>query len=122
MPKKYRGTKEYHLVYAELITAARYRGTVLYQEIAEIMGLPLTGSFMGRELGVMLGEISEAEVSERRPMLSAIVVSTMTGKPREGFFKYARGFGRLQDDDEWDFWEKEKEEVYTTWRKALKDG
>jgi len=37
---KYRGTKLYHLVFNELITAARYRGTVTYQEIAKMMGLP----------------------------------------------------------------------------------
>jgi hypothetical protein len=38
---KYRGTTLYHLIHAELIAAARYRGTVTYQEIAQIMGLLL---------------------------------------------------------------------------------
>jgi hypothetical protein len=33
---KYRGKVIYHLVYNELITAARYRGTITYQEIAQI--------------------------------------------------------------------------------------
>ncbi len=31
---KYRGKKEYALIYTELITAAKYRGSVPYQEIA----------------------------------------------------------------------------------------
>ena len=56
---KYRGKKEYSLVYTELITAAKYRGTVTYQEIAQIMGLPLSGNHMSREVGWVLGEISE---------------------------------------------------------------
>lgn len=44
MDKKYRGTKGYFLIYAELIRAARYRGTVTYQELADLIGLPLHGS------------------------------------------------------------------------------
>ena len=41
MVNTHRGTKAYLLIYAELITAARYRGTVTYQELAELVGLPL---------------------------------------------------------------------------------
>jgi hypothetical protein len=33
---RYRGRVEYELVYRELITAAQYRGTVTYQEMAVI--------------------------------------------------------------------------------------
>lgn len=40
---RYRSKKEYALVYTQLISAAKYRGTVTYQEIAQIMGLPLIG-------------------------------------------------------------------------------
>jgi hypothetical protein len=71
---KYRGSKEYLLVYSELIRAARYRGTTTYQAISEIMGLPLRGSYMGKEVGQMLGEIVEDEFNQGRPMLTAIVV------------------------------------------------
>jgi hypothetical protein len=58
---KYRRTKEYHIVFAELLVAARYRGTVTYQEIAQIMKLKPRGNYMGREVGHLLGEISEDE-------------------------------------------------------------
>jgi len=34
---KYHGSKEYHLVYAELSNAARYRGVTTYQAVAQIM-------------------------------------------------------------------------------------
>ncbi len=83
---RYRGTKEYHLVYGELITAARYRGTVTYQELAALMRLPLQGSYMGAEVGHVIGEISEDETLQGRPMLSALVVSATNGSPGPGFF------------------------------------
>lgn len=34
---KYRGKPEYFRVFSELITAAKFRGTVTYQEIAKIL-------------------------------------------------------------------------------------
>jgi hypothetical protein len=52
---KCRSTKEYFLVYRVLINAARNRGTVTYQDIAEIMGLPLAGNYMGQQVGYMVG-------------------------------------------------------------------
>src|SRR5688500_16257184 len=97
---KYRGKKEYALVYTELINAAKYRGTVTYQEIAQIMGLPLQGNHMSREVGWMLGEISEYELANGRPMLSAIAVG-VNGKPGAGYFDWARKLGRLTSEDDW---------------------
>jgi len=119
---KYRGSKEYLLVYCELIRAARYRGMTTYKAVADIMGLPLTGRHMGAEVGHMLGEISQDELDRGRPMLSAIAVSSR-GSLGPGFFNLARGVGKLQDDSkegEQRFWEKEKEAVYATWRKEFK--
>lgn len=92
-----------------------------YQEIAKIAGLPLSGNYMGREVGYLIGEISEDEHVNGRPMLSAIVVNTQ-GKPGPGFFSLARDLGKLQDDTpegEHRFWEKEKAAVYATWQKEL---
>src|SRR5215216_3351161 len=96
---KYRGSKEYFLVYSELINAARYRGTVTYQEIAAIMGLPLQGNYMSKETGQILGEISEDEFNRERPMLSAIAV-TANGQPGSGFFGLAKTLGELEDETE----------------------
>jgi len=72
-PDKYRGSKEYLLVCCELIRAARYKGMTTYQAIAEIMGLPLRGGYMAKEVGQMLGEIAQDEFHHGRPMLTAIV-------------------------------------------------
>jgi hypothetical protein len=118
---KYRGMKEFALVYNELITAAKYRGTVTYQEIAQIMGLPLSGNHMSREVGWILGEISAYELENGRPMLSAIAVG-VNGKPGQGYFEWARKLGRLTTEDEWAFWESECKAVYDTWKVKLQKG
>ncbi len=118
---KYRGTQAYLLVYGELIAAAHYRGTVTYQEIAQLMGLPLTGSHMGHETGQILGEISDDEHRQGRPMLSAVAVG-VSGEPGVGFFVWAKDHGKLTADSTAEkrlFWEKEKAAVYETWRRTL---
>ena len=69
---KYRGTKEFLLAYMKLITAAQYRGVVYYTDIAKILGIEKPGHHMGREVGQLLGEISENEHQAGRPMLSAV--------------------------------------------------
>lgn len=117
---KYRGTIDYALVYSELITAAKYRGTVTYQEIAKMMGLPLTGNYMQNLIGQILGEISDDEVEKGRPMLSAIVVG-VKGVPGQGFYNFARELGRLTDQTDEEFWEAEKKAVYDTWKVKLRE-
>lgn len=122
MSKTYRGTKEYILIYAELVNAAQHRGTVTYQELAQLVGLPLQGNFMGQELGHYTGEISREEMEHGRPMLSAIVVGT-SGKPGGGFFGLAKQLGKLTSDDPDEqaaFWRSEKQAVHDTWKKSFK--
>ena len=63
---KYRGTITYVRVLRELVRAAEYRGVTTYQDIALIMRLPQSGSHMGREVGHILGEISEDEFQADR--------------------------------------------------------
>ena len=115
------GSKEYFLIFAELIKAARCRGTVTYQELADLIGLPLRGSHMGSVLGGYLGTISEDEVKHGRPMLSAIAV-TVEGRPGGGFFTLATQLGKLSGDgtaERQTFWEAEKKAVYATWQKSF---
>lgn len=116
---RYRGTTVYVHVLAELVRAAQYRGLTTYQDLAVIMGLPLRGAYMGKEIGEILGEIVEDEVSAGRPMLSAVTVG-VTGRPGPGFFNFAREIGRMgptQTEDE--FWRQEREAVYEAWRRPL---
>jgi hypothetical protein len=116
--EKYRGKKIYHFVYHELIMAARYRGVITYQEIAKLMGLPMSGNYMGKELGEILGEISTDEVNNNRPMLSSLAVG-VSGEPGDGFYTWAKDLRRLKDDSKEgrkQFWEQEKQAVYETWK------
>jgi hypothetical protein len=118
MDERSRDTRESAIIFMELITAARYRGTVTYQELAALVGLPLQGNYMGAMLGGYLGAISEDEVKHGRPMLSAIAVTT-AGKPGEGFFGLAKDLGRLTSESashRQAFWEAEKRAVYLTWQ------
>ncbi|MYC67558.1 MAG: hypothetical protein F4X12_14615 [Acidobacteriia bacterium] len=116
---KYRGTTTYFHVLAELVRAAQYRGLTTYQDIALLMGLPLSGSHMGKEVGQILGEISEDEVRAGRPMLSSVAVG-VNGKAGSGFFGLARELGRLdQNEDEYAFWKDELLAAYSAWRRLL---
>ena len=114
-------TVEYHLVYSELVRAARHRGTVTYQELAHVVGLPLSGNYMGSRIGDILGTISENEVNQGRPMLSAIAVG-VNGKAGGGFFSWARELGLIDNDnseDEQDFWEDQVQQIYDLWKQKF---
>ncbi len=71
---------------------------------------------MGRETERMLGAINHREHACGRPMLTAVVVSSVNKRPGPGFFGLAKQAGPLPDDatrdDERTFWEEELERVY----------
>ncbi len=117
---RYRGTVAYHLVFAKLVEAAQCRGTVLYEDVAALMGIFKAGNYMGRATGHLLGEISEDEAKLDRPMLSAVAVSSINLKPSDGFFLLASELGLLKDDSAEGrkrFWEEQREAAYKVWRK-----
>ena len=119
---KYRESVIYHLVYCELIRAARYRGLTTYQAIAQIMGLPMSGNHMSKETGQIIGEIAEDEVKNGRPMLSAVVVG-VSGKPGSGFIPWAKKLERIDQGDEItkeEFWKQELTAVYEAWKPEFK--
>ena len=123
MEEKYKGQIIFQKVYWELIQAAQYRGYVTYQEIAQMMGLPLSGNYMSSQLGQILGEISEEEHNRGRPMLSAVAVG-ISGSPGDGFFVLAKSLGYQFEDSSMGkskFWEEEKQKVYQTFQKELKE-
>lgn len=112
---------EYHQVYSALIQAARVRGTVKYQELAHLVGLPLSGNFMSKRIGEILGAVSANEVNHGRPMLSAIAV-LQEGRPGKGFFDFARHLGLLATSDpsgEAAFWEEQTRQIYDIWRQRF---
>ena len=114
---QYRGTREFFLVYSALIEAARNRQLLYYREVAERIGVPRAGHHMARQVGQVLGEISEDEHKAERPMLSAIAVNE-AGVPGKGFFNLARQLGRLSHstpDAEPEFLRVEQRRVYDLW-------
>jgi hypothetical protein len=109
-------SKEYFIVYGILIDAAKHQGFATYQEIAQAIGLPTAGSYMGVKLGGLLGTISENESKQGRPMLSAIAIG-VNGKPGEGFYPWAKKLGYLKEgDDEQAFWQDECKKIYKEWK------
>jgi hypothetical protein len=116
---KYRGTKEYFLVHAELLMAARYRGTISYGDVGRILGIRQPGGRLARESGQILGEISEDEILAGRPMLSALAVTATSRKPSDGFFGLAASFGLLPNNTNAGkelFWRKTLGDLYQLWR------
>ena len=113
---QYRGSREFLLVYCALIRASRARTLLYYREVAALIRVPSAGHHMARQVGQVLGEITEDEHRANRPMLSAIAVNE-AGYPGEGFFKLARRLGKLSEDPEGDraFLEAERQRVYETW-------
>jgi hypothetical protein len=115
----YRGTATYLRVYGELVRAAEYHGLTTYQDLAVVMGLPLQGNLMGREIGQILGEIVDDELGVGRPMLSAVVVG-VNGRPGGGFFEYGRQNGRFTEGQSEDaFWATERQAAYAAWKRPL---
>lgn len=118
MEGKYRGTREYFLVHRELVNAAQYRGTVTYTEVARILGISQAGHHMARQVGEVLGEISEDELRCGRPMLSALAVGA-TGEISDGFYQWAVTLGALQDASQQGkerFLSSTRKDLYETWR------
>ncbi len=94
--------KSYLRVYALLIREAENRKTVVYGDVAAIMGLPPSGQQMGRETGRILGTINHREHACERPMLTTVVVSSVDkrphpGNPLEGVMQFGTGTVRLVD-------------------------
>jgi len=116
---QYRGTREFLLVYCALIRAARSRTLLHYKEVATLIAVPQAGHHMARQVGQVLGEISEDEHGMNRPMLSVVAVNE-AGFPGDGFFKLARRLGRLPevDADEQAFFHTERTRVYDIWADA----
>ena len=113
---KWYQSKEFYIAYSIMINAAQHQGFATYQEIAQAVGLPTAGNYMGGAIGGLIGTISENEVQHDRPMLSAIVIG-VSGKPSGGFITWARKLGLFNDgDDENIFWKNECKKIYNEWK------
>jgi hypothetical protein len=113
---KYYQTKEFYIAYSIMINAARHQGFATYQEIAQAVGLPTAGNYMSKEIGSLIGAVSENEIKLGRPMLSSIVIGT-NDKPGEGYYVWAKQLGVLREgENQEEFWKAECKKIYTEWK------
>jgi len=106
--------------YIKLVNAIRRgRGGYFYKSFALELGLIYNDDEIDgmagnnrSDLGAILGTLSEFEVKNGRPMISAIVVSKKTGKPSKPFFNFARDLG-------FDF-NSEEQFLKDTWKELRK--
>lgn len=125
VPDKYRGTEQYRLARNELIRIASSGREVYYMDLALVMGLRKADQKMNQniaqEVSHAASEISEDEHLQDRPMLSAVLIREREKDPGKGFFDLAKNLGRLGNDPSENgkrrFWEKEKVNVYATWKR-----
>lgn len=90
-----------------LIETARAGEVIYYMEL----GLP-----RGRVLGQTLGEISEYEHNQGRPLLSAIAVSKVKGMPNPGFWGLPSVPPRLTERQQPIFWARELVRLLDWWQ------
>ncbi len=115
----YRNEKPYFLAFAALINAAHSRGLLTYTGIAHLTGLSPVGQSMGKQVGHLIGEISEDEHLAGRPLLSALVVDKIDGMPSFGFFNLARKLGLLKSTSknaEREFRRKQQTALFECWK------
>ena len=91
-----------------LIEAARAGEVIFYQEL---------GIGRGRVLGQILGEISEYEHDQGRPLLSALAVSRVKGMPAPGFWGLPSVPPGLTERQYPIFWARELVKVLDWWQR-----
>jgi alkylated DNA nucleotide flippase Atl1 len=97
VPIPYQRSAAIPRVYQYLKRAAAQGRYVTYKRLAMLVGLPISGNYMAREVGLLCGEISDWMDDQGLPMLSAIVVRGDTQMPGKGFVTLAVSLGRLHN-------------------------
>jgi len=108
-----------------LIKKAKEKKTITYsqlaQEVSRLSGdkFPKKGKVMSLLLTRYLHGICSSCVSKNLPMLGSIVVSKKTGKPSDGFFKFASklyGIKLITDEQREKFWQNEIRKVFEVFK------
>ncbi|GIH11880.1 hypothetical protein [Rugosimonospora africana] len=108
-----------------ILSAARRRRVVHHVELAEELA-PLVDLPPARVEDLLhdaLAEIERYESAAGRPMLTSLVVSSISGVVTDGYVACARSLGHQVDDSPEGrvaFWESQCQQVYACW--AAPDG
>jgi hypothetical protein len=108
------------LIYDRLTQLAKGEKLTTYGEIAPIVGLSMDNEPDRDSMSRLLAEVARYEESNRRPMLTAIVVhSGGDNNPGEGFFAIAKEFGRFNGSRDQlkrlEFWVGQVKAVHKHW-------
>ena len=99
-------------IYDKLIEVAQAHTTTTYAAIGDLVGLD-PHDF---RLWAMLDEINRFENENKRPMISALVISKEENRPGSGFWVCASDLGKFhKGDDEDRFWSNELKSVWDYW-------
>ena len=98
-----------------LIEVARAKNLTTYTEAGNWVGLDMAWEVARIQIAQLLDSINEDEIDQGRPMLSSLVIYKDEGRPGSGFFKCARGLGKLVGNNEDSFWAKEVKAVHEWW-------
>jgi hypothetical protein len=107
-------------VYEKLKEVARAGKTITYNKIGKSIDLDLDNEEDRRKLSDILGEISEKEFEQGRPLLSAVVVSYRYQLPGQGFFEMAHRLRLQEFYDNEIFHREELKRVHDYWKKDKK--
>lgn len=106
----------------KLIEIAKSNKLVHYQELSDLCNLDfkMHDNPQDRlEIGRIIGEISEFENINGRPLLSAIVISDLAKGPGNGFYELAENLklysGSNDQNKKYLFWAEELKKVYNYW-------
>ena len=102
-------------IYDEPKRVAKAASYTTYSDIAPLAELDMDTPSHRDEIGQLLGEISKYEHSQRRPMLSAVVIHRDNNMPGMGFFKLARELGAYTGSDDLKFYLDELKRVHQHW-------
>jgi hypothetical protein len=99
-------------IYNKLQAVARAHKLTNYTEMGALVGLDPHDS----RLWAMLDEINRFEYENKRPMISALVISKEENRPGSGFWVCASDLGKFnKGDDEDIFWSNELRSVWDYW-------
>ena len=108
-------------IYDTLVQLARDRLLTSYSDIAPLANLDMNVDADRQQMSQLLGEIARFEHSQKRPMLTSLVIHRGDdNNPGEGFFAIAQELGLFQGsrDDivRTTFWARQVGDVHAHWK------
>lgn len=104
-------------LYDRLKDVARSGQIAYYSDVAPLVNLDMSQPPDREEIGRLLGEISESEHRQDRPLLSAVIISREGNRPGDGFFTLARSLRLHPGGDDTAYWIAEVQRVWDYWKR-----